>query len=514
MTLKDLKQIRRVVSVVLLVFFSALFLDLGNWIPDRWYPGILSFQLIPAILRTVAGVGLWTAGAVLVVILTLLFGRVYCSSLCPLGTFQDLIIWIARRRNRKRWFAFSKPGYAIHYALLGAVIVAALGGSMFCVNLLEPFSNYGRIMEGLLRPLLVGLNNAGAGVLGWSGVYWLHAIPMPGFRVTVVAVPFLFLLFLGWLSYRRGRLFCNLLCPAGALLSLAARFSFVKIAINLTTCRDCGLCEMVCKARCIDAEKKTVDFAACVSCFDCIKACPTVGLEYRNPFQRRAAVVPVDEERRTLLRGAVIPAFALLAGTGDTLTEAQKAPRYLHPITPPGSLGLDHFSAYCTACHLCITACPTQVLVPSLFDYGAAGLFQPKMDYHIGSCTYDCTICSTVCPSGAILPIESEAKKLVQIGKSKFVREDCIVITKKTDCGACSEHCPTKAVKMVPYEKLLLPEVNEGLCVGCGACEHPCPTTPRKAIYVEANVVHLAAKKPPREVKPEQEQKVLEEFPF
>lgn len=514
MTLKDLKQTRRVVSVVLLVFFSALFLDLGNWIPDRWYGGILSFQLVPAIVRTVAGVGLWTAGAVLIVFLTLAFGRVYCSSLCPLGTFQDLIIWIAKRCNRKRWFAFAKPEYAIHYALLAVVILAAVGGSMLVVNLLEPFSNYGRMMEGLLRPVLVGLNNVGAGVLGWFGVYWLHAIPMPGFGVTVVAVPLLFLLFIGWLSYRHGRLFCNLLCPAGALLSLAARFSFVKIAINLTTCRDCGLCEMVCKARCIDAEKKTVDFAACVSCFDCIKACPTVGLEYRNPFQRRSAAVPVDEGRRALLRGAVIPAVALLAAPGDTLTEAQKAPRQIHPVTPPGSLGMDHFSAYCTACHLCITACPTQVLVPSLLDYGIAGLFQPKLDYHIASCNYDCTICSTVCPSGAILPIEPEAKKLVQIGKSKFVREDCIVITKKTDCGACSEHCPTKAVKMVPYEKLLLPELNEELCVGCGACEHPCPTTPRKAIYVEANVVHLAAKKPPKEVKPEQEQKVLEEFPF
>lgn len=515
MTLKDLKQIRRVVSVLFLVLFSVLFLDLGNWIPDEWYAGILSMQLVPAVVRTVAGVGLWTIGAVLVLLLTLAFGRVYCSSICPLGTLQDLFIWIAKRRDRKRWFAYTKPDYAIHYGILGVLVVAAIAGSMLLINLLEPFSNYGRTMEGLVRPLLVGLNNAGAGVLGWFGVYWLHAIPLPGFRIVVVAVPLLSLVFIGWLSYRHGRLFCNFLCPAGALLSLAARFSFVKIAINLATCRDCGLCEMVCKARCIDAEKKTVDFAACVSCFNCIKACPTVGLEYRNPFERKAAAAPVDDARRALLRSAVLPAVALLTASGDTLSEAQKAPRQLHPVTPPGSLGVDHFSAYCTACHLCITACPTQVLVPSLFDYGAAGLFQPKMDYHIASCTYDCTICSTVCPSGAILPLGVEEKKLVQIGKSKFVREDCIVITKKTDCGACSEHCPTKAVKMVPYEeKLMLPEVNEEICIGCGACEHPCPTTPRKAIFVEANVLHLTAKKPPKVEKPENERKALEEFPF
>jgi len=153
-------------------------------------------------------------------------------------------------------------------------------------------------------------------------------------------------------------------------------------------------------------------------------------------------------------------------------------------------------------------------MVPSLFDYGVSGLFQPKLDYHVGSCNYDCTTCSQVCPSGAILPIAVEEKKLVQMGKAKFVKEDCIVITKKADCGACSEHCPTKAVKMVPYEKLMLPEVTEEICIGCGSCEHPCPTTPRKAIYVESNIVHLKAKLPPKVEKPEQEQKALEEFPF
>jgi ferredoxin len=369
------------------------------------------------------------------------------------------------------------------------------------------------MMTGLVRPVLVGLNNGAAGMLGWGDLYWLHAIPQPGLTVAFIGVPLLFALLVGWLSYYHGRLFCNLLCPAGALLSIAARFSFVKIAINTTTCRDCGLCEMVCKAKCIDAEAKTVDFAACVSCFNCINACPTVGLEYRNPFQRKRVAAPVDEDRRSLLRSAAIPAVVLLSGIPDTLAPAQTAPRYLHPVTPPGSLGMEHFTERCTACHLCITACPTQVLAPSLFEYGAMGIFQPRMDYWIGSCTYDCTICSTVCPSGAILPIALEEKKLTQLGKAKFVREDCIVITKKADCGACSEHCPTKAVKMVPHEKLLLPEVDEKICIGCGACEHPCPTTPRKAIYVESNITHLRAEKPPKK-EDLQKIKPVEEFPF
>ncbi|HTP13094.1 MAG TPA: 4Fe-4S dicluster domain-containing protein [Bacteroidota bacterium] len=184
------------------------------------------------------------------------------------------------------------------------------------------------------------------------------------------------------------------------------------------------------------------------------------------------------------------------------------------PVTPPGSRSKDRFSNLCTACHLCVSVCPPQVLLPSLLDYGVSGILQPKMNYAAGYCTYDCVRCTQVCPSGALLPLDVATKKEVQLGKSIFVKDDCIVITKKKDCGACSEHCPTKAVKMIPYEeKLMLPEVNNEICVGCGACEHACPTTPRKAIYVVANAVHQKAKKPPVE-KLENPLETQKDFPF
>jgi ferredoxin len=184
------------------------------------------------------------------------------------------------------------------------------------------------------------------------------------------------------------------------------------------------------------------------------------------------------------------------------------------PVSPPGSLGLAHFTSRCTACHLCVSACPTRILTPSLFEYGIDGIFLPRMDYAHGTCTYDCVLCGEVCPSGAILPLPLEEKKLTQIGKAKFIKDECIVVTKKTDCGACSEHCPTKAVRMVAYEQgLVIPELNNDLCIGCGSCEHPCPTTPYKAIYVDANPVHLRAKKPEtRKLQPEP--KAETEFPF
>jgi formate hydrogenlyase subunit 6/NADH:ubiquinone oxidoreductase subunit I len=128
------------------------------------------------------------------------------------------------------------------------------------------------------------------------------------------------------------------------------------------------------------------------------------------------------------------------------------------------------------------------------------------MEYRLGYCTYDCTVCSQVCPSGAILPVDVASKKEIQIGRATFVKEDCVVVAKKKSCGACSEHCPTKAVQMVPYEgKLSIPELNNDICVGCGACEHACPTEPDKAIFVTANPVHLIAKKP-------QTRKAIEDF--
>jgi len=141
-------------------------------------------------------------------------------------------------------------------------------------------------------------------------------------------------------------------------------------------------------------------------------------------------------------------------------------------------------------------------------------LSQSNIDnYYSGFCNYDCIICSQVCPTGAILPVTLENKQLIQLGKSIFVKDNCIVHTDKTDCGACSEVCPTKAVYMIPYEgDLFIPEVNNDICLGCGACEYACPTIPYKAIYVDGNAVHLAAEKPEEEelTAPSTE----EDFPF
>jgi len=372
------------------------------------------------------------------------------------------------------------------------------------------------LLQALVRPALIGTNNAAAAFLGLFDVYAIYQVPfhemLPG--VTEAALAFLGLIVS--LSWFHGRLFCNLLCPAGALLGLVSRAALFQIVIDRSTCKECGLCEKVCKASCIDAGRKHVEYSACVSCFNCLKACPTVGLKYAGLFSRKETPEPVvNMARRRFVAGSAASLAVLLGPGGDTVAVAPPVgERQRYPVTPPGSVGLEHFTSRCTACHLCVSVCPTRVLTPTFLDYGLAGVLQPKMDYWTAYCNYDCKLCSEVCPSGAILPLSLEEKKLVQLGKAVFVKDDCIVITKKKDCGACSEHCPTKAVTMVPYEgALMLPELRNEICVGCGACEKTCPTKPRKAIYVESNVVHLAAKKP--EIKKlEKPAETLQEFPF
>jgi formate hydrogenlyase subunit 6/NADH:ubiquinone oxidoreductase subunit I len=105
-----------------------------------------------------------------------------------------------------------------------------------------------------------------------------------------------------------------------------------------------------------------------------------------------------------------------------------------------------------------------------------------------------------------------EEKKISQAGRVVFIKQNCVVFTENTDCGACTEHCPTKAVTMIPYKNSRMPEIKQEYCVGCGACEHACPTRPYKAIYVDGNAVHLLATKKPPESKPQIDLK--QDFPF
>jgi ferredoxin len=534
--LEHLKKIRRAVSLLLFIPLAVIFLDFANLVPLGWIKSVLYLQFIPSLLQFATLANVAALGFLVTVLLTFLFGRVYCSSICPLGTLQDIIARLARRKYSRPQKSFNK----LRYGILVATLVSALGGSLFLLNILDPYSNFGRIMTNLVKPMIVGANNGVAFGLQALGVYSLHAVEMKGVEPSSLVFSIVVLVVLWIMAYRHERLFCNTICPLGAFLGLLSKFSLYKIAINEQTCLGCTSCERVCKGGCIDRQAKTVDFTRCVGCYNCFHDCPTQGIVFVRsgkpssvksadataegaiaPRTARSEKHPAKTEQKTDLarRDIVIKALLFFTGTAQvakkriiSTKESTVAVVRTIPVVPPGAISIEHFTGRCTACHLCVSACPSQVLAPSFLEYGITGIMQPRMKYTQGFCSFECTRCTEICPSGAILPLSNESKKLSQLGTAKFVKDNCIVSAENKECGACSEHCPTKAVNMVPYKgSLVIPEVKEEFCIGCGACEFACPTLPYKAIYVEGKAVHGIAKK--REVK-KIEEAVEEDFPF
>ena len=305
---------------------------------------------------------------------------------------------------------------------------------------------------------------------------------------------------------RHGRLYCNSICPVGAVLGLISKISLFQIRIAAGACKGCKLCENVCKAGCIDIQQQTIDMSRCIGCYNCLSICSRQGVRFENRWRRPILEEPQKPGRRGFILSLAMGIVGLAVNAAGQTKSIQSWPTTVpehvtSPTSPPGSLSIARFTSICTACHLCVSVCPSRVLVPSFAAFGFSGIMQPQMNFQAGHCNYDCTVCMEVCPSGALLPLTVEKKKLTQLGVAKFIKENCVVYTDHTNCGACSEHCPTKAVNMVPYlntatKRLVIPEVNPDYCIGCGGCEYACPSKPYRAIYVDGNPVHKNAQKP------------------
>ncbi len=486
-----------------------MFVDFRDVFPAKLHRWLLYIQFIPSFLKyTIAGVATAT-GFLVIIIITILTGRTYCSFLCPLGSLQDVISRVGgwfKRRYRK--YGYKKPYTITRYFILALTVGIMLMGGTYVLSILDPYSTFGRFMTFFIKPVALFLNNLIANILSNFDIYAVYKVDVKFYELAVYTVPVVFLLLVGVLSFRYGRLYCNSICPVGTFLGLLSKISFLRMKFDEKgSCTRCGRCAVSCKSSCIDFLNKHIDTSRCVNCFNCLDSCSEGGLKYAPFFNLRTAKVKeevkTDSSRRQFVAGAAVLMAglpSLLRGQDQVVRSARastvKEDR-LYPVTPPGSVGIENFTSRCTACSLCITICPTKVLQPSITEYGITGMMQPRMDFKTGFCNYECTKCSEICPTGAIMPLMLEAKKQTQIGKAVFIRENCYVFTEHTACGACSEHCPTKAVHMIPFDDFLtIPEVNDTICIGCGACEYACPASPFKAIFVDGNSIHEAALKP------------------
>lgn len=464
-------------------------------------------------------------------VLTLVFGRVYCSVICPLGVMQDIIARLGRRVNKKKRYTFSPAKRVLRYAVLALYVAAIVGGVGVAIQLLAPYSTFGRIATNILQPCYVYVNNLLAGIAESVDSYMFYENDLWLRSVTSLIISVAMLLLIGVLAWRNGRTWCNTICPVGTFLSFFSRFSLFKVRFDADKCRSCTLCTSRCKASCIDDKTHTVDSSRCVVCGNCISNCKFGALKYELsvPTLRREAGNVDDTtgnnegnanagntERNNVSsadagnvsstnsgRRAFLTTSAMLAGVALAQEEKKvhgglaelidrKAPHRNTSLTPPGSLSARNMERRCTGCQLCISECPNSVLRPST---DLLHLMQPVMSYERGYCRPECNRCSQVCPAGAIRPISREEKVSTQIGHAVWIKKNCVILTDGVECGNCARHCPVQAIEMVPSdpndeESPYIPAVDETRCIGCGACENLCPARPFSAIYVEGHEVH------------------------
>lgn len=572
-----LKYVRWALAALVGGLILFYFLDFAGVAP-KGFNRLLHLQIVPALLSG----GL--AAVVLFVVLSLLFGRVYCSVICPLGILQDFIlrfkIWYFgfTKKRKKYRTQYAKPLNYVRYGVFGVVGVFFALGISYPLLLLDPYSNFGRMAVGLFRSTLIGVNNAAASLLASMGNYSLYRVPVDNTTWLVVGFAATMLILLVALVWRRERIWCNTMCPVGTLLGFVSRFSLFRITLS-DNCNNCKSCASSCKSRCIDSENRTVDMSRCVTCFDCIGKCKKDAIAYSprgwgygarvksgSPVEAysiygtmaNGSTLPVDATvdavkapaspetifaaqekvpvvhpegiavseaadleneltpaqlaRRRFIKGSLITAAAVASakflsndlwaqggkghGAGGGHCGGQRV-KTRYPL-PPGAVSLQRFREKCTACQLCISKCPTQVLQPAFLENGLTGMMQPYMKFRTESfCNYDCRECIDICPNHAILPLTLEEKKLTRVGNVHFLRPHCVVVVQRQDCGACAEHCPTQAVRMVPFGDgtLTIPEIRPELCIGCGGCESICPVSP-PAIFVEGLAVQEVATPP------------------
>ena len=503
-----LKIIRVIVAILIIIPLTFLFIDFAGYDLSSVY-WLTKIQVTPAIMGTIAGA---SAGLVLLslFVITLIGGRIYCSVICPFGIMQDIIGRISNlfKRKKKKRMRYARPNNILRYSLLGLCVILFIFGSISLISWLDPYSNFGRVAQNIVRPIYIELNNLAVIIGDWFNSSRLYFVT-PHVQGFALGFSLFILVVVAVMVFMRGRLFCNTLCPVGALLSLVSRYSMFKLDFDKEKCNKCGLCEFKCKSQCIDSKQQKLDFSRCVTCYNCINTCNKGAMNYKFAWKKKtqkskqeatANNIEVELEsnsRRRFFGTALATAAAVtLAYAQKQKVRNGKVNGYTKdsPIAPPGATSIEYLKSKCTACHLCVAQCPTQVIKPAFMEYGLGGVMMPRMDYVQSFCNYECTVCSDVCPNQALQPLTIEQKKLTQIGKVYFVRRLCVVITDGTYCGACSEHCPTKAVDMVPFrDGLRIPKINQDICIGCGGCEFICPVRPFRAIYVDGNSVHQQA---------------------
>src|SRR5512143_310822 len=498
-----IQNIRRITQGLFLLLFLFLFIQTeskGN--DELGYPVRLFLDFDPLILVTTLLSAHAAAKAfyfsLITIVITLIFGRVFCGWVCPLGTLNNPVGSIRKKRPEDLYV----KGYRVKYYIL----IAILGSAVFTlqpVGIMDPLSLLIRSFSVSVYPLFnYGVRSAfdaiyaanPAGIAGISEpVYTALKKTVLSFEQSFydqgVFIGMVFFLVIG-LNLIEKRFWCKYLCPLGALLGILSRFSLLKRSVS-EGCTSCGVCATACQGNAQPETKGQWRDTECLVCRNCDDICPHNAVSFG--FKPTGKAAAMDLGRRRVIASVVsgIVSVPLLRTTPLSKTGAQE-PALLRP---PGALEEKEFLKRCVKCGDCMKVCTTNGLQPTLFEAGIEGIWSPVLVPRIGYCEYRCTLCGQVCPTGAIKKLSIEEKAKVKIGLAMIDKGRCLPWTHGRPCIVCEEVCPTSK-KAIWLEEARVrdrqgktmvvkqPHVDLELCIGCGICETKCPVLGRPAIYV------------------------------
>jgi polyferredoxin len=481
-----LQNIRRVYSVFFFVLFVIL-IGITDFRNMKGYEVSLFLEINP-LVSVATFLTSWTVykGLILsliIIIGTFVFGRFFCSWICPLGILNQ---WVSHLFNRRRpvddyRINYYRLIYRIKYYILTVLLVLAVFGSLQ-IGLFDPISFITRSFAVSFFP---SINYSG------GDMYIKQPLFYGGVFIAVIFIAILFA------NRFLTRFWCRVLCPLGALLGVLSSKSLLRIRRDVEKCTDCQKCLRFCHGGCDPQTELRV--SECHVCMNCIEDCPEDAIHYGLAGEHSSVHAPVDVNRRRLIETAVTG--ILLFPMMRSVVNAQTDPQH-RIIRPPGSIAEEEFLRRCIKCGECMRVCPTNVIQPALLEGGFEGLWTPILMNKIGYCEFNCVLCSQVCPTGAIVPISVEKKvgkppyqNPVKIGTAFYERGRCLPWAMNTECIVCEEVCPTSPksiwfqiaeVKLRDGKKKLLklPHLDPELCVGCGICENKCPVHDRPAVRV------------------------------
>ncbi|WP_250847203.1 4Fe-4S dicluster domain-containing protein [Aquisphaera insulae] len=353
---------------------------------------------------------------------------------------------------------------------------------------------------GLLDPIALTVRSMTTSVLPTvhKTTESVYTEPREYWQAWIVGLIFLAFLFANWWI---PRFFCRAICPLGALLGILSRFSLWRIDRDPVRCTDCDLCLKSCEGA--SDPHKDLRKSECFVCLNCIEECPHDALTYRFLPRKASEITYPEVGRRELLMASLfgLVFYPMVRKSGGVKKNFSR-----YAIRPPGSVAEDEFLRRCIKCDQCIRVCPTNVLQPALFEAGAEGLWTPIMISKMGWCELNCTLCSQVCPTGAIREISIveklgigpfEHKGPIKTGTAFYNQGRCLPWAMDTSCVVCEEVCPVspKAIFTRNVEvtdrwgatlQLKRPYIDPVRCIGCGICEHECPVKDDPAVYVTA----------------------------